>query len=113
MRKTGGGQYHRPTTHSKIPICSECAEKRGLSPEKVAEEIERRIPRAKSVGELFKLLILYNMALKEAKKRNARRQLNDKVPPTPLIIPYQLHLRDPKRLKFWDAHASRPPARRE
>ena len=40
----------------------------------MAEEIERRIPKAKSVGELFKLLILYDMALKEAKKkRNARR----------------------------------------
>ena len=75
LRKTGGGgQYHRPTTHSKICICSECAEKRGLSAEKVVEEIERRIPKAKSVGELFKLLILYDMALKEAKKkRNARR----------------------------------------
>jgi len=69
-----GERYHRPTTHSKIPICSECVEKRGLSPEKVAEEIERRIPRAKSVGELFKLLILYDTALKEAKKKREPKQ---------------------------------------
>ena len=40
----------------------------------MAEEIERRIPRAKSVGELFKLLILYDTALKEAKKKREPKQ---------------------------------------
>jgi len=69
-----GERYHQPTTRSKISICSECAERQGLSAEKVAEEIERRIPKAKSVGELFKLLILYDTALKEAKKKREPKQ---------------------------------------
>ena len=57
------------TTRSNICICSECVERRGLS----AEEIERRIPKAKSVGGLFKILILYDMALKGAKGREIKQ----------------------------------------